>query len=226
MNSLNILIVENESLVAMELSQTIKLLGYNVVEYATNSTMAKEFLMKYDVNLLIMDINLEENNDGIELYKSFQTDIPVIYITAYVDDSTISKAVSTNPLAYLVKPHNEHELNALLKIAYLKIKNLYVKENSEAQMFTIGDGYFFHQKQNKLLFNEIWIKLTSNELKLLKLLIASKGNIVSYTLIESEIWSNEFVNSTALRMLIYRLRGKLEHKFIETAFNEGIIFKI
>ena len=222
MNELNILIVEDESLVAMELKQTIDSLGYNVVEYATNSHMAKKFLLAYDVNLILMDVNLGEEINGIELYRSLNTEVPVIYLTAYSDEKTMTDAISTNPLGYLIKPHNENELKAILKLANYKMQNNDEKLEETKKLIDIGYGYFFNADEEKLTYKKAPVKLTLKEMALLKLLIKAKGKIVKFSSIEETIWKGESVNNTSLRVLIYRLRSKLEHKLIETEFNIGI----
>ena len=222
MSDLNILIVEDESLVAMELSSEISSLGYNVVDYATNSRMAKSFFDKYEINLIIMDVNLSEKVDGIDLYNSLGSSVDVIYITAYKDENTISKAIVTKPIGYLVKPHNEYELQALLKMASAKINHVKTKKKSVSDVLDLSQGYFFNVKKGQLLFNDIEISLSFKELKLLKLLIENRGELVTYKMIEEEIWENEAVNNTSLRTLIYRLRSKLEHKLIESVFKNGI----
>jgi len=222
MNDLNILIVEDESLVAMELSSEVSSLGYNAVDYATNSRMAKNFFDKYDINLIIMDVNLSENIDGIDLYENLNTEVDVIYITAYKDEDTISKAILTKPVGYLVKPHNEYELQALLKMASAKINHIEVKKKMQSNVIDLSQGYSFNNKKGKLFFDSIEISLSFKELKLLKLLIKNRGELVTYKMIEEEIWENETVNNTSLRTLIYRLRSKLEHKLIESVFKNGI----
>ena len=225
MHSINILIIENESLVAMELSNFIQELGYNVVEYATTSAMARRFLELYDVDLILMDVNLEEKIDGIALYKSLHITTPIVYITAYVDEETICRAIATEPLGYLVKPHNEHELKALLQIAKLKIQSVDDNIETTAQAVTLGEGYSFNSDSKRLYYGDIHIKLTIKEAELLILLISSKGNIVSYERIEGALWGEEYVSNTSLRTLIYRLRCKLEHKLIETEFKLGVKLK-
>ena len=222
MNNLNILIIEDESLVAMSLSSSIEALGYNVVEYATNSHMAKKFLEAYDVNLILMDINLGESINGIELYESLHTDIAVIYLTAYKDEDTMSRAIKTNPIGYLVKPHKDDELRAMLKLALYKLQNKNVPQEVSRKYIDIGKGYLFDIEENKLLYKNKPIKLTIKETNLLKLLIDAKGRIVKFTTIEKKIWEGENVNNTSLRTLLYRLRSKLKHKLIESEFNIGL----
>ncbi|MBU1658821.1 DNA-binding response regulator [bacterium] len=222
MNNLKILIIEDESLVALELSSTISALGYNVVEYATNIKTAVQLMNEYEVNLILMDINLNDTMDGIELYKSFNTKISLIYLTAYKDEITLSRAIETEPLGYLIKPHDEYELKALLKLASYKMQNNTFKSVQNQELLKIGNGYVFNKKENKLFFNDIFISLSSKELQLLKLLINARGNVVTFQTIEDEIWSEKIVSASALRTLIYRLRGKFEYKLIQSEFNFGI----
>jgi len=220
--NLNILIIEDESLVAMSLSSSIEELGYNVVEYATNSHMAKKFLEAYDVNLILMDINLGESMNGIELYESLHKNIPIIYLTAYKDEDTMSKAIHTNPIGYLVKPHKDDELRAMLKLALHKLQNKDVPEEETRRFVDIGKGYLFDIEENKLLYNNRPVKLTIKETNLLKLLIDANGRVVKFKTIEQKIWDGENVNNTSLRTLLYRLRSKLKHKIIESEFNIGL----
>lgn len=225
MNNLKILIIEDESLVALELAETVKSLGYEVAGYATTSDMAKEYLKSREVDLLLMDINLNETIDGIELYRDFNSEIPVIYLTAYKDEDTIDKAVSTEPLGYLVKPINLDELNAVLKLAMYKMISR--PENIQKDnRLAIGEEYYFDTYEQKLFYGETFISLSQNELKLLKLLIDSKSQVVTFRSIEDEIWRDRVVGDSALRTLIYRLRSKLEYKLIENEFNHGIRLRL
>lgn len=225
MKNLNILIVEDESLVAMELSSTIAELGYNVVDYATSTRMASKVLNKNTINLILMDVNLGEYINGIDFYRSLNVDIPVIYLTAYADDDTIKNAMTTGPLGYLVKPHKEEDLKALLKLAHYKIQENRIEVIETETLIALGEGYFFNINEDKLYFESVEIKLTLKELKLIKILIASRGNVVPYTVIEKKIWGDQVVNSSSMRTLLYRLRTKFEYKLIENEHNVGIKLK-
>jgi DNA-binding response OmpR family regulator len=222
MNKLNILIIEDESLVAMELQQAIENMGHNVVEYATNVKMANKFFEQFEVDLILMDINLNDSLNGIELYKSLELQIPIIYLTAYTDEKTMSEAISTNPLGYLIKPHTEDELKAIIKLAQYKIQNIEKVPKRVEKLIEVGKGYFFDTEEEQLFYNDLAVKLTIKERGLLKILIRAKGKIVKFEKIENELWHGETVNNTSLRTLIYRLRSKLEHKLIENEFNVGI----
>jgi len=222
MHNFNILIVEDESLIALELADTITRFGYHVVEYATHPEMARQYMRENDVHLILMDINLEAELSGIELYKSLACDIPVVYLTAYKDEETISRAIETNPLGYLIKPHKEDELKALLKLAYYKLQPKKEEIQANTDVLHLGSGYYFNFREDKLYFNDMFLNLGDKELQLLKLLIHAKESVVTFQTIEDELWSEKAVSDSTMRTLIYRLRGKLEYKLIETVFNQGI----
>ncbi len=222
MNNLNILIVEDESLVALELSNNIQNHGFNVVDYVTTPKMATEVFQKEKINLILMDINLGDEMDGIDLYKSFNTRIPIIYLTAYQDEKTISKAVETDPLGYLIKPYNENELLALLKLATYKIHNNITKVKSGESLLDIGEGYFYNIEENQLYFNDMYIKLSPKEVSLFKLLIEARGDVVNFNTIENVLWQDKVPSASSIRTLIYRLRGKLQYKLITTEQHQGI----
>ena len=148
--------------------------------------------------------------------------IPIIYLTAYTDEKTMSEAISTNPLGYLIKPHTEDELKAIIKLAQYKIQNIEKVPKRVEKLIEVGKGYFFDTDEEQLFYNDLAVKLTIKERGLLKILIRAKGKIVKFEKIENELWHGETVNNTSLRTLIYRLRSKLEHKLIESEFNVGI----
>ena len=222
MNNLNILIVEDESLVALELSNSIENHGFNVVDYVTTPKMAIELFQKEKIDLILMDINLGEDIDGIDLYKSFNTHIPIIYLTAYQDETTISKAIETDPLGYLIKPYNENELLALLKLTTYKIHNNIIKMRKGDSLLNLGWGYLYNLQENKLYFNDMYIKLSPKETALLKLLIEARGEVVLFSTIENEVWQDKIPSPSSVRTLIYRLRGKLQYKLITTEPHQGV----
>jgi DNA-binding response OmpR family regulator len=218
-HNLKILIVEDESLLALELAMSIKSYGYNIVDYVTTPADAKKILQEQSPELILMDINLNNKIDGIELYRSFETTAQVIYLTAYIDDATVTKAISTHPLGYLVKPHNESELQALLKLAQLKKGLLEQKEN---HLIKLPHDYIFDTHQEKLFHKENFIKLGTKKLQLFKMLIEAKGAFVSFKEIEDELYKDNPPSASSIRTLIYRLRNQLESDMIENELNYGI----
>lgn len=214
MHNLNILVVENESLIALELTQVLQKFGCGIVRYATTAKKAYKIMEDKEINLIFMDINLNAELTGIELYQRFNRDILIIYLSAYNDDKTIEQAIQTNPLGYLIKPYKEDDLKALLLLAKHKIHR--------SSSIALGKGYSFDTKEERLYLNDSYINLGIKELKLLKLLIYARGNIIAFSTIEAEVWEDDFVSNTAVRTLIYRLRVKLEYKLITTVYKQGL----
>lgn len=118
-NTKNIFIVEDELIVAEDIADTLKSLGYGVLGIASTGQKALEKLSKTSPNLVLMDIMLKGDMDGIETTQkiSQQWDIPVVYLTANADDLTVQRATSTEPYGYLVKPIEEKELKRTIEIA-------------------------------------------------------------------------------------------------------------
>ncbi|MBN1432661.1 MAG: response regulator [Methanomicrobiaceae archaeon] len=117
-----ILIVEDSALVALEISETLKSLGYNVVGEAASGAEAIEMARDLKPDLVLMDIILKGDMDGIEaadrIYSSY--DIPVIYLTAHSDEATLERALKTNAFGYLIKPFNDRELYSNIEITLHK----------------------------------------------------------------------------------------------------------
>ena len=117
-----ILIVEDSALVALEISETLKNLGYNVVGEAASGLEAIEMARDLKPDLILMDIILKGDMDGIEaadrIYSNY--DIPVIYLTAHSDEATLERALKTNAFGYLIKPFNDRELYSNIEITLHK----------------------------------------------------------------------------------------------------------
>ncbi|RLA84351.1 MAG: DNA-binding response regulator [Epsilonproteobacteria bacterium] len=212
-----ILIVEDEIIVALDIKSSMEQLGFFVTNTVISYDDALLSVEQNQPDVIIMDINLENSKDGIQTVIKIQEikNIPIIYLTAFDDDETISRAIKTNPLAYLIKPFKTKELKSTILLGLYKINqknNLQIDKNLK----NIGYDYYFDEDKQMLFYKEQHIKLNQNEQKLLTLLIQANGDIVSFEQLEHTIWEDNSVSSSALRTLIYRLRSKLEYKLIET----------
>jgi PAS domain S-box-containing protein len=115
-----ILIVEDQRLIAADLENTLKKLGYVVVG---NVPAGEDAIRKSDEarpELVLMDVRLRGEMDGIQAAEIIRDrfNVPVVYLTAYADEETILRAKKTTPFGYLVKPFNERELRATIEIAF------------------------------------------------------------------------------------------------------------
>lgn len=222
MNKTKILIVEDESIVALDMKKTLQRFNYNVSDCVTNYDDAINSVKSDRPDIILMDINLGRSKDGIEVVEEIQTfeNIPVIYITAFSDENTINRAIKTNPVSYLLKPFKREELKSNIMLGLYKNKTT-VDDNINLEHYSLGNNYYYDFNEDKLFYKDLHIKLGSKEISLLKILIESKGEIVPFDELETRIWGSNTISTSTLRTLIYRLRGKLEYKLIETLPNTG-----
>jgi DNA-binding LytR/AlgR family response regulator len=112
-------IVEDELVVAESITEMLHELGYKVSKPATSYTRALKMMDEFNPELLLLDIQLAGNKDGIELAETVRTlhHIPIIFLTANSDRATIDRAKKVKPNAYLVKPFTQNELFAAIEIA-------------------------------------------------------------------------------------------------------------
>ena len=122
MNSDKIMVVEDEWIVADQLCNNLKDLGYMVCSTASTGDEAIRKVGEDRPDLILMDIVLKSKMDGIEAADRItsQFDIPVIYLTAYTNQEYIERAKQTNPFGYLVKPFKQKELYANIEMALHK----------------------------------------------------------------------------------------------------------
>lgn len=114
-----ILIVEDERIVALNLQQRLTKLGYEVTGRAASGLEALAKARQQRPDLVLMDIHIEGDMDGIETARRLKEELNlrVIYLTAYAEDSTLERARETQPYGYLIKPFSERELHATLQVA-------------------------------------------------------------------------------------------------------------
>lgn len=114
-----VLVVEDERVVALHLRQQLSRLGYDVPFMATKGPQALEAIELHRPDVVLMDIHIEGDMDGIDTASRIPSHlrIPVIYLTAYSEESTLERARSTKPYGYLLKPFSERELHATIQMA-------------------------------------------------------------------------------------------------------------
>ena len=138
-HSPRILVVEDERIVALDLATTLNNLGYAVVASVGSGEAAIEQAIKLRPNLVLMDIRLAGDVDGIQAAERIrkQVDVPVIYLTAHSDKPTLARARSTGPFGYVVKPFKTTELNCAIEIALHRHEiELRLREaNNELEVF-------------------------------------------------------------------------------------------
>ena len=131
-----VLIVEDEGLIAHDIAARLELLGYKVVDTVSTAAEAVEMAPKADV--VLMDIRIDGPKDGIEAAREIREKhhVPVVFLTAHADRSTLDRAKITGPLGYLVKPLATASLQTAIEIAVYRHRMERSLEEQEAWLRT------------------------------------------------------------------------------------------
>ncbi len=137
MSKAKVLVVEDEAIVAADICDSLRNLGYNVCAVATSGLQAVEKTAESKPELVLMDIKLKGEMDGIAAATAIrqQYDIPVVYLTAHGDEGTLERAKNTSPAGYVLKPFAEMELRIALELALFR----YRKEGANSAAYLPGN---------------------------------------------------------------------------------------
>jgi signal transduction histidine kinase len=118
-HSTQILVVEDEPIIALDIRQRLINAGYQVVAIADNAETALAKALQFMPNLILMDIRINGVTSGIEAAGQIrqQVDIPVVFLTAHADRATLDQAKQVKPFGYIVKPFETHDLVTSIEVA-------------------------------------------------------------------------------------------------------------
>lgn len=125
-----ILVVEDDSIIALTIQGRLKQFGYEVVGRASTGEDAIKKVKELQPDLVLMDIHIKGPIDGIQTAETVYGfyNVPVVYLTAYSDEKTLERAQKTSPFGYVVKPFNDETLRTTIKMALLKSRSDKEKE--------------------------------------------------------------------------------------------------
>jgi len=158
MDIIKVLIVEDEAIVAMDISRTLKDLGYRVLAICRSAEDALGLLDKEIPDIVLMDVHIQGNIDGIELAINLYRDkrLPIIFLTSHSDDKTLERATLAEPYGYLSKSFYYKDIRATIVTA---LKNhrmkLLVEEQEELLSLTLGnidEAVITTDSQGEILF--------------------------------------------------------------------------
>lgn len=117
-----IVVVEDEAIIAADIERRIERLGYECVGVADNGADARALIAQQRPSLVLMDIIIQGSSDGIEVAAEVGrlSDVPIVFLTAHADASTIQRAKAVGPYGYLVKPFEERELHTTIEMALFR----------------------------------------------------------------------------------------------------------
>jgi len=175
---IKVLIVEDEFTIALDLETRLNSMGFNVIANASSYNDAIMHLAEKEFDIAILDINLNDKKSGIDVAKVINEkfDIPVIFLTAYTDDSFFRETLPTNPMGYITKPFKDADLKHNISLAIEKFKN----KTSDIPQINDDNGNFIFVKDGsklvKIEVNDIlWIQAVDNY----SIIKSTKGKYVS-----------------------------------------------
>jgi len=138
----NILIVEDEAIIASVISGALKRFNYEVADILNSGEAAVAAALQKKPDLILMDIRLQGEMDGITAAEQIQKqmDIPIIYLTAYADEPTLERAKKTQPYGYIPKPFQEIELKTTIEMALYKHQFEVRLKESEARFRSLFEN--------------------------------------------------------------------------------------
>jgi len=122
MSGEKILLVEDDNIIAKVAEWRLKNLGYTLIGRAVTGAEAMEFVVRNKPDVVLMDINIKGEIDGIETARMIKKgfNIPVIYVTSHSDGPTLERAKATQPDGFIIKPFEDNELRVAIELALKK----------------------------------------------------------------------------------------------------------
>jgi len=165
--ALRILIVEDDLIIASDIEMILNESGYEVIGIATNYPDALSVIASKQPDLILLDINLEGDADGVilaeDINRKFQ--IPFIYLTSNTDPLTINRVKRTNPAGFIVKPFNEKDILTNIEIVSFNRKKQVEKPIVE-DFFIKENGSLIKLKTTSIMFakaDENYTKIFTDE---------------------------------------------------------------
>lgn len=190
MSEIRVLIVEDEVPIANDIATILEGIDYKVSAIAYDSERALNELKHNLPDLVLLDINLEGEMDGIEIAQVIKSkyEIPFIFLTSYGDKNTLDRAKLTRPMGYVMKPFDETDLFSTMEIA----------------LYNFSQMYYPHNFDIDTLNNKLLSKLTAKEFEILCDIYDGKTN--------QQLADKHFISRNTVKTHIKHLYDKLDVK--------------
>jgi len=179
MSKINILVVEDESIVSKDIQNSLRKLGYNIPAAVDTGEEAIVQAEQHKPDLVLMDIMLKGEISGIDAAEQIRNrfDIPVIYLTAYADESTLAKAKITEPYGYIIKPFKEIDLHTSIEMALYK----HEKESQVRKERDLYSSIVFDKNASDCIFVKSNSRLVKLKLSDIMYVEALKDYVIIHT---------------------------------------------
>ncbi|MFY8127164.1 MAG: response regulator [Chitinophagaceae bacterium] len=204
MIEIKVLIVEDDPLIAIDIEQILNNLNFRVSGTAFNAEDALYSLKTNTPDIVLLDVNLESDKDGINIAEIINEkyQLPFIYLTAHADKNTLERAKKTKPAGYIIKPFDERDLLAGIEIGLYNYSQLKMAQRPQLNLNNI----------NKHLKNII----TEREFTVLTAIYEGKTN--------EQMASEQFVSINTIKTHISNLYFKLDVNSRTTAIAKVISY--
>lgn len=216
---MNMIFLEDDLVIRNNYSIYLKKFFTNVFE-ASNAIEALEIYQKNNIYFMLVDIEMEGMNgiDFIKKIREFDSKVLIVIMSAYDNKSYLMEAIKLNLFEYIIKPISKDSFQNTISNVLEKLKN--------EEKVILTNNYIWDIKNEKLFFNTQEIILTKNEMILFKNFCCKNEKIFTFEEISELIYPLEDYNVNKIRMLIKRLKKKLNHSdTLENVHNIGYKFK-
>jgi DNA-binding LytR/AlgR family response regulator len=154
---IKILVVEDEMIIGAKIAMQLTNMGYEVTGILPRGEEAPQHVKEYNADIILLDINLKGNIDGIETAKQIQkqSGTPIIYLTANADEATFNRAKITKPAAFISKPFKQLDLQRAIELTICRMAEdetgpVDTVENSDSQHFILKDRIFIRNRDKMI----------------------------------------------------------------------------
>lgn len=161
MEEIKVFVVEDEAIVSKDIQVCLKKLGYSVIGTFSSGERILQSLKEQKPDIILLDIMLSGEISGVEVSAKVKKEynIPVIFLTAYTDEKTLSKAKVTEPYGYIIKPFKEIDLRTSIEMALYKWKKENENQLEKSKVnFSVPVEYIYVKSNSRL------IKLNNEEI--------------------------------------------------------------
>jgi len=210
---MKIVIVEDNTLLAKQVSMVLQKEGYKVEIYNDGDS----FLSNYNSNMdiLLLDINLPDMQgiEVLEILRKFDSDIKTIFMTSYTEMEYLKKAYDLGCEDYIKKPFEIEEL-------LLRIKR--VENSIKPKTIQIND-HKFDFENFVVYYKDKSISITQKEADILQLFITNPNRVVTFENLNDKLWNSQALTNT-ITVSVLRIKKKLNLDNLENVRNVGYIF--
>lgn len=244
MSPTKVLIIEDDDVTALNLKMSLQKQGYEVIALADSAISSRNKIKIYNPDIVLIDISLQHNDDGIEIARFIREKMPrpFIFLTAHSESAVLSKAKQTEPYGYIVKPFDPINLHTTIQMALFRFeeeqkrnsevdelksnkvhleKLLYAKKLSDQPIVEFGNGYRHDIALGETFYHGDKIKLTKKENAFIALMVAQLGSVINFQQAIDYVWGEEGATDNSVRTLVWRLRSKLPTDVIKNASGLG-----